>query len=928
MRPAAGRRARPQELALALWVVAEDGAVERRELAACRTSAQLDPRSVRNAANLDLCLPAAASAADAPSLDGVFPVTLLRQGEGAEHTHRHHHLAAATTNPAVDPPGIWPARSRSVRAGAGPDGPTNSAAEADGYSATCRDCLQAQEQDIAAADAAFGEELRCDQRFSASRFAAPRLRALVSVASLALHATSDRTPSERVRYSLVLVTEDGSQPLLRDVLVQAHAFLHRQLADPEAATCATDRGARGDAEGLSPGLVKELLEQSGDRGEGVHMLRQLLNARPLALFLESLMHALSDPAQTLPGREVGGMRLPRAAATLSSVEAGGAFGSNSNQGLCSEDAAIMAEVKGGEVWVWGGAVRFSSQIAHYDGTLGLASLGSVEQVLAVLGGGIMDLWRSLMLRRRILILANTPGRASRAVCAALALISSPSVDLARAEAENSPMIDCFFPLVLADRCSGGQHRTAAACCAALNALNFYVAGVTVDCDLPARTSAVCELAPGRSCQERPTGAGWGGFVTAEVLVDLRDGTVTLLAGNDDARGEAACGEAAVAECTNATSHESGWRRVAVTEHAFLRRIAPAASPASSASKTGSAMTPSSPTFPKRTRLQGASSSGVAGEGWPHASQGTRNQWLMRQFSALTDELLRAVRQDRINGGGFSRELGQLKLNPPPLTCAMALVTRVAPHRLSPVPMLTRQLQPPHAVESPEADEVLRRFLDQGRFGQSELRQSTAQARASISRLSLLPLASPPLVSPSPGLQHDIDGEQPAARQRGVSSGNDDGAMARCWHRPQVRSVLRWWEQATHILQQLSTVHDAAHQQEVHEAELVKEDAAEDVEEDAEGRAEDMRALQEALTIMPHLVSRLSDIYSSEPPSLLHAHASTLGAPADKENQAPDAVGIQPASSSSSTLNTSVCGQGSQRLDVAGRVSGLSGVLDR
>ena len=925
------RRARPQELALALWVVAEDGAAERRELAACRTSAQLDPRSVRNAANLDLCLPAAASAADAPSVDGVFPVTLLRQGEGADYTHRHHHLAAATTNPAVDPPGIWPARSRSVRAGAGPAGPTNSAAEADGYSATCRDCLEEQEQDMAAADDAFGEELRCDQRFSASRFATPRLRALVSVASLALHAPSDKTPSERVRYSLVLVTEDGSQPLLRDVLVQAHAFLHRQLADPEAATCAADRGPRGDVEGLSPGLVKELLEQSGARGEGVHTLRQLLNARPLALFLESLMLALSNPAQTLPGREAGGIRLPRAAATLSSVEAGGTFGSNCKQGLCSEDAAIMAEVKGGEVWVWGGAVRFPSQIAHYDGTLGLASLGSVEQVLAVLGGGIMDLWRSLMLRRRVVILANTPGRASRAVCAALALISSPSVDLARAEAENPPMIDCFFPLLVADHGSGGQHRTAAACCAALNALNFYVAGVTVDCDLPARTSAVCELAPGRSCKERPAGAGWEGFVTAEVLVDLRDGTVTMLAGNDDARGEAAGGgEAAGADRANATSHESGWRRVAVTEHAFLRRIAPAASPASVASTTGSKMTPSSPTCPKRTRVQGASSSGAAGEGWSHASQGTRNQWLMRQFSALTDELLRAVRQDRINACGFSRELDQLKLNPPPRTCAMALVTRVAPHRLSPVPMLARQLQPPHAVESPGAGEVLRRFLDQGRCGQSELRQSTAQARASISRLSLLPLASPPRhpVSPSPGLQHDLDGEQPAARQRGVAGGNDDGARARCWHRPQVRSVLRWWEQATHILQQLSSVRDAADQQELHEEERVHEDADEDVEEDAEGRAEDMRALQEALTVMPHLVSRLSDIYSSEPPSLLHAHASTLGAPADKENQAPDAVGIQPASSSSSTLNTSVCRQGSQRLDVAGRVSGLSGVLDR
>jgi len=50
---------------------------------------------------------------------------------------------------------------------------------------------------------------------------------------------------------------------------------------------------------------------------------------------------------------------------------------------------------------------------------------------------------------------------------------------------------------------------------------------------------------------------------------------------------------------------------------------------------------------------------------------------------LTDDLLRAVKQDRLNAGGFSRELHELNLRPPPLTSAMTLATRIPPRRLSP-----------------------------------------------------------------------------------------------------------------------------------------------------------------------------------------------------------------------------------------------------
>ena len=74
-----------------------------------------------------------------------------------------------------------------------------------------------------------------------------------------------------------------------------------------------------------------------------------------------------------------------------------------------------------------------------------------------------------------------------------------------------------------------------------------------------------------------------------------------------------------------------------------------------------------------------------GAGGCHALGGgsEREKWLIKQFEMLTDDLLRAVKQDRLNAGGFSRELHELNLRPPPLTSAMTLATLIPPRRLSP-----------------------------------------------------------------------------------------------------------------------------------------------------------------------------------------------------------------------------------------------------
>lgn len=59
-----------------------------------------------------------------------------------------------------------------------------------------------------------------------------------------------------------------------------------------------------------------------------------------------------------------------------------------------------------------------------------ADLTHAMQQLDTLGEDILVLWRCVMLRRRILVIAHRPDEAVRAVCGAVALISSRSVDFA------------------------------------------------------------------------------------------------------------------------------------------------------------------------------------------------------------------------------------------------------------------------------------------------------------------------------------------------------------------------------------------------------------------------------------------------------------------------------------------------------------------
>ena len=51
--------------------------------------------------------------------------------------------------------------------------------------------------------------------------------------------------------------------------------------------------------------------------------------------------------------------------------------------------------------------------------------------MRVLGLDVMVLWRCMLLRRRIVIVAECAETVTQAVCASLALVSSPSIDFAR-----------------------------------------------------------------------------------------------------------------------------------------------------------------------------------------------------------------------------------------------------------------------------------------------------------------------------------------------------------------------------------------------------------------------------------------------------------------------------------------------------------------
>jgi hypothetical protein len=411
----------------------------------------------RNAVNLELCLPdpvvlaptsrpapeqsksqhaAPVLNSDALSRDSIFPVTLLRQGEGAEYTHRHHHHPVQGLS---IPPQIQPAfglNSMQCKAFAADSG------EGRGCCESCEDCLEARRLAATEADEAFGDELGSGQLYSVSRFAPSRLRALVSAASLSFdeaqgmltsdgdaasvargakgHSACGNRISTRVRYSLVLVTEDGNQAVLREVLHQAHTSLHARLAQLAATKLRRKNDLRAfPMQPFPPDvpnawvLSEKDVDSSASRErrawiheppwdeeqDPVQQLRLWLNSEPLASQLDQLLHALTGGFEAKGGSARMLRGDLRAAPTLSfgwapegcgrgGREAGGegrGDGVDACVAECVEEeeersggrrgSELMTQVKGGEVWVWGGAVRLPLQSPPCDPTLGLVALG-------------------------------------------------------------------------------------------------------------------------------------------------------------------------------------------------------------------------------------------------------------------------------------------------------------------------------------------------------------------------------------------------------------------------------------------------------------------------------------------------------------------------------------------------------------------------
>ena len=333
-------------LAIAIWIVAEDNswpagtAASKKVLLASRASSLLDPRSLRNVLNLDLCLPdEVQTQCSAAQLEAkIIPVTLLVAGEGAAYQHKFHSSTHAQTHTPAAQPGISMQQGSRLEPALG---------VGDGYCAWCDACAEAQRQDAAAADEVFGHLLSFNQRYIASRFAAPRLHALVSVASLSFGegegAGVDRVTKDscqgfgrheegctRVKYSMVIVTQDACNATLRHVLQQAeilnsqqssqhsasvhnisnsehslqsHEQLHLLLEALAAKVCARPQDAqdslhthtRGGDSDKSPLLPP--LAASGETEEDSHspllMFRRLLDSQRIAQKLDDLMHALS-----------------------------------------------------------------------------------------------------------------------------------------------------------------------------------------------------------------------------------------------------------------------------------------------------------------------------------------------------------------------------------------------------------------------------------------------------------------------------------------------------------------------------------------------------------------------------------------------------------------------------------------------------------
>ena len=252
----------------------------------------------------------------------------------------------------------------------------------------------------------------------------------------------------------------------------------------------------------------------------------------------------------------------------------------------------------------------------------------------------------------------------------------------------------------------------------MNALPFYIAGVVS----PPQYLGRCASGQGFSAPDaarRGRSRSWHGFSSAQVLVDMSNGSIKLLQdgageeckqpGNDVTRDADRRQGQSVDIIFNGAKE---WRRIPVAEHSFYHHIA-----ASAASHCHHE--PCRPPFrdtpwrKARTgteQLRDRCSGERAYATWPcvreeprapctpscknqgrsdNAKEG-REKWLVRQFAMLTEDLLQAVRQDRLNAHGFSRELLELKDRPLPLASGLK------PARMS---FLYRPRAPPFHLSS-------------------------------------------------------------------------------------------------------------------------------------------------------------------------------------------------------------------------------------
>lgn len=244
---------------------------------------------------------------------------------------------------------------------------------------------------------------------------------------------------------------------------------------------------------------------------------------------------------------------------------------------------------------------------------------------------------------------------------------------------------------------------------AVNALPFYIAGVVAR---PAQRLDGCAARQWEAAPEAEAmgqgGTGWHGFSTAQVLVDMRSGSLEVRdaggeRGNLPASGAAVDVDGRLEQGAGAGGGielpcANEWRRIPVAEQSFYQRIAASAASHRHVPNLPSRNRPGEKQLTGVRRQRGSSSHGQADAEWSCEGEGkgplgaqsslrrdngrkaaeSREKWLAAQFASLTEDLLQAVRQDRVNARGFSRELLELKERPLPLASGLFLPRRNSP----------------------------------------------------------------------------------------------------------------------------------------------------------------------------------------------------------------------------------------------------------